>query len=130
MAPAPRSSGTPSSVRTIEHNGVPILVYDFSRTTTRGESLARVAEARGMAARHGPGQRTLTDVREAFLDAEVVRALGALAQENAPYVDASAVVGAKGQLEQARQLVAGLTGRRFEAFDDAGAALDWLAPAP
>ncbi len=115
------------SVRAIEHNGVPILVYDFSRTASREESLARVAEARGVAAQHGPGQRTLTDVREAFLDAEVVSAVGALAEENAPYVAASAVVGAKGQLEQARQLVAGMTGRAFAAFDDAGAALDWLA---
>jgi len=121
-------SPPPAVVRRVEHEGATIHIFDFSRAASAAELLARIASAHGALDSEPAGSvLTLVDVREAPLDPEVVSALGALAVANAPYVAASAVVGAKGALEGARQLIAGLTDRDFEPFADLGEALDWLA---
>ena len=104
-----------------------MLLFDFSRTTSRDEALARIAAAEQAVARHEPKPvLTVTDVTDAYFDEEVIRALGALAVANRPHVKAAAVVGAQGMAEDARQLVAGMSKRQFEAFADLKAALEWL----
>ena len=90
--------------------------------------LERIAAARGALAGAPAGSvRTLVDVRDAAMDAAVVRELGALALANRDAVLASAVVGSRGQVEAMRQLVSTRSGRHFETFDTMLAAMDWLA---
>lgn len=114
-------------VSTIRHGDVAVLLFDFSRTTSRDEALARIAAAEHAVARHEPKPvLTVTDVTDAYFDMEVIRALGALALANRPHVKAAAVVGASGSAEEARQLVAGMSNRQLEAFSDREAALEWL----
>jgi hypothetical protein len=98
--------------------------------TTQEEALARIAAVEDAAAAHAPGTVcSLTDVTGSYVDARVVQALGALAQKNRPYVRAAAVVGAEGQLNGIRQLIAGMSKREFAAFADREAAMTWLAGA-
>lgn len=116
------------TVRVVDHDGVAIHVFDFSRAATRDEMLGRIAGARGALAREPAGTvRTLVDVRDAAMDEDIVRELGAMALANRDAVKASAVVGSRGQVDTMRQLVSSLSGRQFETFDNMLAAMDWLA---
>ncbi len=113
--------------RFLTHQGVEILAFDFTRTSSREETLERIAAARDEVTRHPLGSLLIvTDVTDSYVDAEVVRALGVLAADNKPYVIASAVVGAAGHRDGVRQLVAGMSRRSFQGFEELGAALDWL----
>lgn len=117
-----------ATVRVVDHDGVAIHVFDFSRAATREDMLARIADARGAVSREGRDSvRTLVDVRDAFMDADIVRELGALAIANREAVLASAVVGSRGEVEQMRQLVSGLSGRTFQTFETMLAAMEWLS---
>lgn len=116
------------TVRIVEHDGVQIHVFDFSGAATREAMLQRIAAAQGSLAGALAGSvRTLVDVRATAVDEDIVRELGALAIANRAAVCASAVVGARGQLDAMRQMVSGMSGRTFESFESMESALDWLA---
>ena len=70
---------------------------------------------------------SLTLVRDSHFDTTVLRAMRALAEHNAPYVKAGAVVGMNPLMTVAFSTVVHLTGRSLRAFDDSDDAKEFLA---
>lgn len=114
-------------VRTIDHFGTPVLFAHIDGHD-RATMLAKIAAVREAVAQQPPGTAlVLTDAKGAYVDDEVVKAIGEMLAANAPHVRASAVVGLTPKRDEVRQLVAGMSQRSLKAFDDRELALDWLA---
>jgi hypothetical protein len=114
----------------IEHKGKQLIYCDYSRldgkdlalqvqlNTVAGIELASQGETR---------QLVLVDLRDSFINQDVVAALKESAAQVAPFVKASALVGVHGIRKHFLQVVNTLTGFGGIPFDSIEEAKDWLA---
>lgn len=114
-------------VQFIMHGGKRILRVDFAHKQL--EDLPRIMQqVREVVSSQPPGSvYTLTDVTGTSFNTEITEAMKRLVADNKPYVAAAAVVGVTGLKQVILNAITRFTGRRLYAFDDAGAAKDWLA---
>lgn len=116
-------------LKVIRHKGVEIIVFDL-RGAVEAEA---VALCEGVyrkfmdAQTAGAGLRTLVETRDTPPSPAATTALRTFAQQNKPYVKASAVVTTKAVHRLAVGTIAMFTKRNIKAFDEDRAALDWLA---
>ena len=113
----------------IDHRGARILFLDYAGVKDTGTALRLIDETRRIVAAQTPGRSllSLTHVRDSHFDSSVLRAMRALAEHNAPYVKAGAVVGMNPLMKVAFSTVVHLTGRALRAFDDLDEAKEFLA---
>jgi hypothetical protein len=117
--------------RFIEHRGERILLLDYSGVTDPAEALEEIAKSRALIATQPPKSLlTLTHVRGARYNREIVTAMKELAAHNKPYVRAGAVVGLAPLHRIVYQAVMKFSGRNIPAFDDLEEARDWLVAQP
>ncbi|HEU0079169.1 MAG TPA: hypothetical protein VFQ76_16060 [Longimicrobiaceae bacterium] len=113
--------------RLIEHRGRRILLLDYSGIRDAAEALREIEASREVVRTQAPGTLlTLTYVRDARYNTEVIQAIKALAEHNRPYVRAGAVVGMSGIHRAVFGTILLFTRRALRAFDDLEAAKDWL----
>jgi hypothetical protein len=115
-------------LRVIEHRGKQVVLLDFTNATDTEQTVREIAEAKAWFAQQAPNQmlRTVSDVTGARYNAAVLDALKELAAHNKPFVGAAAGV-VKTALHRVAMNVAALfSGRKFQAFSDRDAALDWV----
>ena len=111
----------------IEHRGKQICLVDLSELKDPQETLAAIAEARGIITSQPKASvRTLTHVTHARFNHEIVTAVKDMTAANKPYVKAGAVVGVTGLKRVIFNAVVNLTGRNLIAFDDLDKAKAWL----
>jgi len=112
----------------VEHNGKRLLLLDYSGLTPP-EIIAYMQEAkRVIAAEPHQSVRLLSLVTRIQVTNDVVTALEEFATHNAPFVLASAIVGATSFQKAAIALSITSMGRlNVETFDDEEEAKDWLA---
>jgi hypothetical protein len=116
-----------SVTRRLDHYGFSILLVDLGGRD-RQQMLERIDAMRAAVSACATGSAlVLTDCTKAFLDPEVIGALGEAVAVNKPYVRASAVIGLSPKREEVRQLIAGMAAREIRSFDDVEPAMDWLA---
>lgn len=111
----------------VEHKGQRIFAMDCTGATL--EEMNEVIEECIKQVRSQPEQSTLTMVvagGTAF-SSETISSLKELARGNAPYVKASAIVGITGLYKVVFNAVALFSKRRFDLFDTADEAMDYLA---
>jgi hypothetical protein len=114
-------------VRFIEHNGVAVLLADYSGGITEAEGLTAIAEVKRIASLQLPHTLLLlTDVSGAPFNTRLVEALKELAAYNAPYVRRAAVVGVAGLQKIIYSAVQRVSKRQIPAFATRQEALDWL----
>ena len=114
--------------RFIEHAGQRILLLDFTNIHDAQTAMAAIGEAREIVAQQPPASvLTLTHVTGSHFDSGVLKAIRELVEHNRPYVRAGAVVGLAGLMKVVFNTLLHLTGRNIKAFDDLGAAKDYLA---
>ena len=114
--------------RFIEHRGVRILLLDYSGLRDPQETLREIAKSRQLVARQPANSLlTLTHVKDARYNSEILQAMKELATHNKPYVKAAAVVGMSGIHRAVYQTVLLFTRRNIRAFDGLEEASDWLA---
>ena len=112
---------------TIKHRDKKIILLDFSYIEPGTEFYDLVEKGMSVVQACAPGTAlTLVDVTNSEYDIDMVEALVNLASWDKPYVRASAVVGATGMLEMAKEVVVKWSEREFKAFETREAALDWL----
>ena len=113
----------------IGHRGVRILFLDYAGVSDTEAALRLIDETRRIVAGEAPRRSllSLTHVRDSHFDTTVLRAMRALAEHNAPYVKAGAVVGMNPLMKVAFSTVVHLTGRSLRAFDDLDEAKEFLA---
>jgi len=115
-------------LRLIEHRGTQVVLLDFTDATDPAQTIREIAEAKAWFATQPPtaSLRTVTDVTNARYNTPVLESLKDLAAHNKPYVGAAAAV-VKTALHRVAMNVAALfSGRKFQAFTDREAALDWV----
>lgn len=112
----------------ITHKGTNICLLDFSGITNPAEALAAIAEARQIVTSQPANSvLTLTYVKDATFNRDVVAALKDLATANKPHVKAGAIVGMGGLQRAIYIAVTQFTGRRLATFASLDEAKDWLA---
>jgi hypothetical protein len=111
----------------IEHEGKRILLIDFSGASP-DEVLSTIEIAERTIAGEPEGSvLTLTNAESALHDRRVTERLKRYVEHNKPYVKAGAVVGLSELRKIVFQFLNKATGRSLRAFDDIGAAKDWLS---
>jgi len=114
--------------RFIEHRGARILLLDYSGMKEPQDALREIEKSRRIVARQPENSlRTLTYVKDARYNAEVIQAMKELAAHNKPYVKAAAVVGMSGMHRAVYSTLLLFTRRNIRAFDGLDEAKDWLA---
>jgi hypothetical protein len=117
--------------RFIEHRGKRILLLDYSGVADPEEALREIAKSKAFIATQPPNSLlTLTHVRDARYNREIVTAMKGLAAHNKPFVRAGAVVGLAPLHRIVYQAVMKFSGRNLPAFDDMEEARDWLVEQP
>jgi hypothetical protein len=112
----------------ITHKGKSICLLDFAGITDPAEALAAIAEARRIVTSQPANSvLTLTYVKDATFNRDVVAALKELAAANKPHVRAGAIVGMGGLQRAIYIAVTQFTGRRLPTFASLDQAKDWLA---
>lgn len=114
--------------RFITHGGREIVLFDFAGMTNPAEILSGIEEARRFIGRLPPdgSALTLTDVRGAHYNAEIMGVLKRFAADNKPYVRAAAVLATVATHRVAVTAAALFSRRTLKAFEDPEAAKDWL----
>ncbi|HTY09120.1 MAG TPA: hypothetical protein VMF29_08145 [Candidatus Edwardsbacteria bacterium] len=111
-----------------EHNGVQVLVLDLTDSRSIEENMAAFDQAEQLVLRQPERSvRQLTNVTNAHYSTEAVDRMKQYSQKVTPHMRASAAVGISGIKKIVLQSLIRLTGREIRIFDDAAAALDWLA---
>ena len=111
----------------IEHKGKRILRLDYTGLTP-SEILAFMREAQQVIAAEPKRSVRLLSIAPRHVTSEVIGALKGFAAHNAPFVVASAIVGATSFQKAAIMLTISGQGRLdVEAFDDEEPAKEWLA---
>jgi hypothetical protein len=112
----------------IIHRDVRILFLDYAGVRDTETALHLIDETRRIVAAEVPNRSllSLTHVLDSHFDTTVLRAMRGLAQHNAPYMKAAAVVGMNPLMKVAFSTVVHLTGRALRAFDDLDEARDFL----
>lgn len=117
--------------RFLEHRGRRILLIDYSAIDSTETALRVIERSREMVSGEPLGSvLTLTHVRDARFDRQVVSALLAATKHNKPYVRAAAVVGMQPLHRVVLDTIQLFSQRKMEAFDDPEAAKEWLAAQP
>ena len=126
---SPASAPTSSRVRFIDNGGQRVILYDFEGMTDVPAGLKLIAEARDfMAKLPADGSHyTLTDVRGTRYDRRIIDAMKELAAHNKPYVRAAAVVSDSAIHRAAVTMIAMVSRRKLEVFDNREDALAYLA---
>ena len=116
-------------IQLLEHKGQQIVYLDFTQCTEPSEGVERVARARSWFGRQAPDKslRVCSDATGSRYDAKLLEALKELAQHNVPYVGVAAAVVPTAVHRVALNVASLFSKRRFTAFTDRQAALDWLA---
>lgn len=114
--------------RMIEHAGQQVVLLDYSGLRNPTVILAEIEASKRFIAEHGRTRKmhTLTDVRGARYNAEIMQALKELAAANKPYVERAAVVTNSGLHRVAIMAAATFSRRDLKAFATRDEALDWL----
>ena len=111
----------------VNHKGKRILLIDFTHLGS-GEHTPHVERIRSLVSKEPKNSMlTLIDASGMLLDIKAVQALKNLANDDKPYVRASAVVGIGGPLGLLLDGVEKFSGRTFKRFDSREQAMDWLA---
>ena len=114
--------------RMIEHNGVPIMLLDYSDILDTPQALAEIEKTKVLIAQQPPASvRTLTYVRGSRYTAPVIDAMKELVAHNKPYVKAAALVGMNTLHRIIYRAVITFSRRNIEVFEDIEEAKDWLA---
>ena len=113
-------------IRFVDHKSKRILLIEFTRLGS-GEHSPFIGQIRAMVFKEPPGSAlTLIDASGMLLDIKAVQALKDLANDDKPYVRASAVVGIGGPLGLLLDGVEKFSGRTFKRCDSREQAMDWL----
>lgn len=111
----------------IDHKGTQIFMMDCTETSLE-EMNGIIAEcARQVRCQPEKSVFTLIIAGGSAFSGETVSKLKELARDNAPYVEASAIVGVTGLYKVVFNAVAMFSKRRFYLFDTTEEALDFLA---
>jgi hypothetical protein len=112
----------------VQHQGQPILLFDFTGMRDPAQILAEIAKAREFVARQPLRKEllTLSDVTNSRYNADVMTAMKELAAHNAPYVAAGAVVTTSGIHKVAIMAVSTFSRRKLQAFGTRQEAMEWL----
>ncbi|HEU4642720.1 MAG TPA: hypothetical protein VFS44_09710 [Gemmatimonadaceae bacterium] len=114
-------------IRFIEHRKRRILYYDFRDLLDPEQAILLLDRAEEIVRGEAPGSvLVLMSVRNLRFNSRSVARLRALVEHNRPYVRASAVVGMEGLHKLIYFGVVKLARRNIPAFDDEGAAKEWL----
>jgi len=117
-----------SHVKPIQHEGVALLHFLFDHVEQEADGLARVAQARNLAAEQSARTlRTLIDVTDSRFTTKIIQELRQLAADYKPFVVASAVVGVGEVKALILKGISKMTGRSFYFAKDLEDAKDWLA---
>lgn len=119
-------------LRLIEHRGKQVVLLDFTDASDPAQTVREIGEAKAWFAAQPPTRmlRTVSDVTNARYNAAVLEALKDLAAHNKPYVGAAAGVVKTAMHRVAMNVAAMFSGRKFQAFADRDAALDWVVAQP
>ena len=117
-----------ANVRFITHKHVELLLIDFTSTTSLGEFLSIIDEAKQViASRPFHSLLTLTDVTNSYFDADITPAIKEYVAYNKPYVKAGAVVGISPVRKIIFNSVLFFSGRdNLKLFDTLDNAREWL----
>ena len=108
----------------IEHG---IVLQDFSSIRDPRESLEAIADARAfMETQPKGGVLVLTDATGAPFNAEIGKAMEALAAHHKPWVLASALIGLSGPMRIAFRAIVTVTGRDVKVLESRTAAIAYL----
>jgi len=111
-----------------EHNGIQILIADFSNLQAGDELTAAMEKAKEMIRGQPPASvRVLADITNGHFNQAVVSAMKEFTSGNTPFIKADAVVGVEGLLQVGLTAISRVTGRNFKTFKDRASAMDWLA---
>lgn len=124
-APPPTSG----RIRFIDNDGQRVILYDFEGITDVPTGLQVIAEARAFMAQLEPdgSHYVLTDVRGTRYDRRIIDAMKELATRNRSYVRAAAVVSDSALHRAAVTMIAMVSRRKLEVFDNREDALAYLA---
>lgn len=114
--------------RLIMHNGVQIVLLDYSGLRDIEEGLREIAKTKAFVAglpKNG-SHLTLTDATDTAYDKRVLEAMKDLTAHNKPYVKAAAVVSHSPIHRAAVAMVALFSRRNLTTFDTRAEALAWL----
>jgi hypothetical protein len=111
----------------VDHKGKRILLIDF--TQLGSDAYTPLVERIRTLVFKEPKSSVLSliDASGMLIDIKAVQALKNLANDDKPYVRASAVVGVAGPLGLLMDGVEKFSGRAFRRFDSREQAMDWLA---
>lgn len=125
----PASPAASRRVRFVDNGGQRVILYDFEGMTDVPAGLKVIAEARDFMAKLEPNgtHYTLTDVRGTRYDRRIIDAMKELATHNKPYVRAAAVVSDSAIHRAAVTMIAMVSRRKLEVFDNREDALAYLA---
>ena len=113
-----------SQPRTIEHG---IVLLDFTNVLDPSSERHRIDEARRFIATQPLGQAlVLTDVSGSNFDQRAIEDLRKLAEDNRPYVKASALVGLSALTRVIFRAVMALTGRQIRPYETREQAIKYL----
>ena len=116
-----------SRIRQISFQEKEILLIDFSGIKPGPEFFDLMEKIQAYIHAGEPGSTlTLIDVTGSEFDLDMLDALIALASGDKPFIRASAVVGAEGLYEKARDAIERLSQRDFKKFDTREEAMEWL----
>ena len=125
--PAAKSK-TADRLRFIKHDGCSILYADFSDLSDADDMLALLGRASEVISQHPPHSvLTLANVRNLKFNKSAVGAFKSMAERNAPFVKASAIVGMSAVHKMIYRQLVKHAEQAIPPFDDEVAALDWLA---
>lgn len=117
-----------SRTRFITHDGVEILLLDYSDISDTDEALREIENTKRIIAEQPEGSlRTLTWVSGSRYNPQIVDAMKDLVAHNKPYVKAAAVAGLQTLHRIIYRAVVAFSRRNIQVFDDLDSAKDWLA---
>ena len=117
----------PGRTTFVVHQGKRICLIDFHDIHDPALAIEAIDEARKIVRTQPPASLlTLTYVKNASFNREVVAQLKELVSGDRPYVKAAAIVGMSGIQRAIYIAVTQLTGRRLPTFQDLEQAKDWL----
>jgi hypothetical protein len=113
----------------LNYKGKTILCMDIAglQSKDKPKFLEYAAQAKGMIRKHLPKSvLVITIVTETGFDTEIANIIKEYAQQNTPYVKASAIVGIAGWAKIILTAIKTITGRDFYLADTMEDAQEWL----
>lgn len=117
-----------AGVQFIRHQDIEVLYLDFSYSNSKEEILRIIEKTKTLiSSRPRLSVFTLTNIIDAYFDADINQALKGLAAHNKPYVKAGAVVGLTTVQKIVYNSVLFFSKRQLEICDDLESAKTWLS---